>query len=300
MKILMPVDGSDCSNAAVAFVASRGTLAAAISEVELFNVQLPIPPRAARIAGREMVRSFHESEAGSVLRSALTRLRKAGVAASSRFAVGSPGAAVAAAAAASDADLVVMGSHGHTALKGLLFGSVTNAVLAGSSKPLLVVRGTAAPKRASLAVGIALDGSRCSMAAARYALKHRQLFGTAPRFVLIHVVPDLAAIVIPGFGDAPAPLYSAEKILAAQSAAFDRVVAPVRRLFERNGLDVEAVCRSANAPGDEIAAFAKRHKLDMLVMGSRGLGAVQSVVLGSVAARVAARCATPLLLVREK
>lgn len=193
----------------------------------------------------------------------------------------------------------MIGSHGHTALKGLLFGSVTDAVLAGSTKPLLVVRDTAAPKRTSLAVGIALDGSRYGMAAARYALKHQRLIGMAPRFMLIHVVPDRAAIVIPGFGDAPAPLYSAEKIVAAQSAAFDRVMAPARRLFEQTELDVEAVCRAANPPGDEIAALAKQRKLDMPVMSSRGLGALQSVVLGSVAARVAARCTTPLLPARE-
>ncbi|MEW5882588.1 MAG: universal stress protein [Pseudomonadota bacterium] len=37
----------------------------------------------------------------------------------------------------------------------------------------------------------------------------------------------------------------------------------------------------------------------MLVMGSRGQGAFKAAVLGSVATRVAAHCATPLLLVRK-
>ena len=57
------------------------------------------------------------------------------------------------------------------------------------------------------------------------------------------------------------------------------------------------VCRAANAPGDEIAAFAARRKLDLLVMGTHGHGALKSLLLGSVATRVAARCKTPLLLV---
>jgi nucleotide-binding universal stress UspA family protein len=34
-------------------------------------------------------------------------------------------------------------------------------------------------------------------------------------------------------------------------------------------------------------------------MGSHGYGAVKAAVLGSVAQRVAAHCATPLLLIRE-
>lgn len=203
-------------------------------------------------------------------------------------------------AAASDADLIVMGSHGRTALKGLLFGSVTQAVLAASTKPLLVLRATAPPKRASLTVGIALDGSAYGMAAARYALQHQQLFGMTPRFVLIHVVPDLATIVIPGFGDAPVPLYSLSKIAAAQGDAFERALAPARDLFATAGIAVETVCRAANSPGDEIATLATRRRLDLLVMGSHGRGALKSLALGSVATRTAARCRTPLLLVRAK
>jgi nucleotide-binding universal stress UspA family protein len=203
-------------------------------------------------------------------------------------------------AAASDADLIVMGSHGRTALEGLLFGSVTNAVLARCTTPVLLLRGAAGPKRSSLSVGIAVDGSAYGKAAVRYALKHRRLFGAAPRFVLIHVVPDLAAIVIPGFGDAPAPLYPLSKIAAAQSTAFERATAPAQEMFARAGVAVETVCRVSNAPGDEIAAFATRRRLDLMVMGSHGYGALKSLALGSVATRTAARCTTPLLLVRAK
>jgi len=113
---------------------------------------------------------------------------------------------------------------------------------------------------------------------------------------LIHVVPDLATIVIPGFGDAAAPLYSPQKILASQSEGFDRVVSPVRALFERDG----DVCRAANAPGDAIADYARHHGLDLLVMGSHGHGPLMSVVLGSVATRVAARCKTPLPICEKR
>jgi nucleotide-binding universal stress UspA family protein len=299
MRILIPVDGSAHSNAAVAFVASRSTLIGAQPEVELLNVQLPIPPRAARAAGREMVATFHEAEARAVLRPALARLKKAGLQAQARHAVGSPGATVAAAAAARGVDLVVMGSHGHSALKGLLFGSVTNAVLSGSRTPLLVVRGTRAPARDSLTVGIALDGSAYGLAAIRYVVQHRDLLGAQPALHLIHVVPDLFSIVIPGLGDAPAPLYSPEKVLAAQSAAFDKAMAPARALLAKAGLEATAVCLAGNDAGDEIAAYAAKQKLDLLVMGSHGHGLLKSAVLGSVTTRVAARCSTPLLLIRS-
>jgi nucleotide-binding universal stress UspA family protein len=60
---------------------------------------------------------------------------------------------------------------------------------------------------------------------------------------------------------------------------------------------MDAVCLTGPA-GDEIAAYAKK-RLDLLVMGSHGYGAVKAAVLGSVTQRVAAHCATPLLLIRE-
>jgi nucleotide-binding universal stress UspA family protein len=50
--------------------------------------------------------------------------------------------------------------------------------------------------------------------------------------------------------------------------------------------------------GAAIAAYARRRRLDVLVMGSHGRGAFKSLVLGSVAMRVAARCELPLLIVR--
>lgn len=299
MKILVPVDGSRFSDAALAFVASRSTLLGAQPQIELLNVQLRIPPRAARLVGRGIVRSYHEAEADAVLKPALTALRKAGLEARAKYLVGSPGAAVGAAAAKSRADLIVMGSHGHSAFKGLLFGSVTNAVLASCTKPLLVLRSRTAPRRDSLSVGIAIDGSRYGRAAVRYVLKHRALFGAEPRLHLIHVVPDLFTVVIPGLGDAPAPLRTPQQILAAQQGAFDKTVAPVRKLFTKDGIQAAEVCLIGNSPGDEIAAYATKKELDVLVMGSHGHGALKSAVMGSVATRGATRCQTPLLLIRE-
>jgi nucleotide-binding universal stress UspA family protein len=103
-------------------------------------------------------------------------------------------------------------------------------------------------------------------------------------------MPDMAGIALPA--------YSAEEIKAMQQQAFDKAVEPVRALFDKAAIAIDAV-RLAGPAGDEIAAFAKKRKLDLLVMGSHGYGAVKAAVLGSVAQRVAAHCATPLLLIRE-
>ncbi len=299
MKILVPVDGSKYSDAALAFIASRTRLIGAKPEVALLNVQAPVPPRIERVASRATIRAYLAAEANRILEPAVAKLLGAGLAVRSNFAVGAAGAEIARAAARSGADLIVMGSHGHSAVKGLLLGSVTLAVLASCATPLLVVRDAAAPRSDSLKVGIAVDGSKYGAAALRYAIEHRDLWGESPKVVLLHVVPDLAGFVIPGLGDAPLRLYKPEQVVAMQSGRFEAAVAPARRQLERAGIAADAVCLVGNDAGDEIAAYAKKNRFDVLVLGSHGRGALKATVLGSVATRVAAQCRTPLLLVRE-
>ncbi|MBK9244753.1 MAG: universal stress protein [Burkholderiales bacterium] len=298
MKILVPVDGSKYSRAAIDFIASRTTLAGASPEVQLLNVQLQVPVRAARLIGKAAVTDYYEDESKKALKGALSALKRAGLAASADYAIGHPAEAIARHADESEADLIAMGSHGHGALASLLFGSVTLGVLGRTKKPLLLLRGDGPAPGDSLQVGIAVDGSGYGVAAASYVLKHLPLFGAQPKFTLIHAVPEFAGSTMPDMAGIALPAYSAEEIKAMQQQAFDKAVEPVRALFDKAAIAIDAV-RLAGPAGDEIAAFAKKRKLDLLVMGSHGYGAVKAAVLGSVAQRVAAHCATPLLLIRE-
>ena len=53
MRILVPVDGSENSMHAVEFIASRTTLLGSNPEIEVLNVQLPLPARACRLVGQD-------------------------------------------------------------------------------------------------------------------------------------------------------------------------------------------------------------------------------------------------------
>lgn len=298
MRILIPVDGSASSKAALRFITSRIAPTRPRPRIDLLNVQPPIPAYAARFAGASAVRSYHAAESDKVLAPAAAELKKAGFDAQARFAVGNAGATVS--AAARSADLVVMGARGHTAATGLLLGSVTNTVLAACSTPLVIVRagGPQARKRAAVPrIGIAVDGSRYGVDAVRYVLKHRELFGQVPALTLIHVVPDLLAAYLPGL-TLPVPMFSPEQAASSQSVSFEAAMKPVRALMKRARQVACEVRLVGNSAGDEIAAYATDNKLDLLVMGSHGYGAFKSVVMGSVATRVAAKCNTPLLLIR--
>jgi nucleotide-binding universal stress UspA family protein len=293
MKILLPVDGSACCDAAVAFVAARPPIEGRRPQIDLLNVQPALPPLAGRAVDPDYARARHEANARKVLKPAIVTLQEAGLDPAWFHRVGLAGPLIAQWAEEHDTDLIVMGSHGRTSLKNLLFGSVTQTVLASTQVPLLVVRSPKSPRRSALRVGIAIDGSVDSLRAARWVVEHLGFFGRRPRFTLLHVVePSVEGARAevtehPGANDEDATARVCEQILA-----------PVRERFAVAQREVACECLSGR-PGVEIAAFARRAGLDLLVLGSHGHGALTSALLGSVAWRVAAGCDTPLLLLRS-
>jgi nucleotide-binding universal stress UspA family protein len=298
MKILVPIDGSKYSLAAVEFIASRDALIGTDPTVELLNVTTPIPAHVARAVGKDMIRRYHEDEADKVLKPSLAVLHKAGLTAHATWRAGHAGDVIAAVADKHEVDLIVMGARGHGALAGLIIGSVTNKVLAQTRRPMLVVRDKPAPRGESLKVGIAVDGSKYGRAAVKYVLRHGELFGTSPALTVIHVVPDYSEAVMPDMAGIALPAFDSEEVKAMQEKAYESVFAPIRKLLAKAKVKADEA-RLVGSAGDVIADYAKSRKLDVLVMGSHGHGGFKAAVLGSVATRVAAQCGTPLLLVRE-
>lgn len=132
-RILIPTDGSACSEKAAQHAVALATTAGS-SVVFLFVM--------------DTVRNYHEgvmknvkktlSEEGErSLGSALQIAAHAGVAAESELAEGDPAELIL--GRAEDFDLVVMGSHGKGLWKQLTVGSVTQAVLRRIKRPLLLV-----------------------------------------------------------------------------------------------------------------------------------------------------------------
>lgn len=52
-------------------------------------------------------------------------------------------------------------------------------------------------------------------------------------------------------------------------------------------------------PARTIVGFAKEHKIDLIVMGSRGLGDVEGYLLGSVSHKVTSLASMPVLVVKH-
>ncbi len=136
---------------------------------------------------------------------------------------------------------------------------------------------------------VAVDGSVEAQRAARMAADIAVRFGAS--LTMMHVIPPL--LVPPetttGFDFAS---YEAER-----EAAAARLLQETETRLEEPGLVVEHLV-SHGAPAELLAEEAQRRKVDLLVAGHRGRGAVARVLLGSVASRLAHICEQPLLIVR--
>jgi nucleotide-binding universal stress UspA family protein len=297
MKILLPYDGSRHARRAVQFVAARSPLAGRHPTVWLLNVQTPMPNEIMTVSTRKQASEIYARRAENLLQPVRARLKRAGLTVRTAHTVGMPGLRIARAARDKKVDLIVMGSHGRSAVAGMLLGSVASTVLAHCKTPVLLLRDGAVPRTESLRIGVAVDGSPYGEAATGYVLAHRDLFGPQPHFTLIHVVHDLPIQLKTLFSNIADMNFTHEKVRTLRKQAFNRAVRSSLRLFGAAGEPVQLVDLVGDA-GAQIAGHAQQH-LDMLVLGSHGQGLFKAAVLGSVASRVAAHCATPLLLIRK-
>jgi nucleotide-binding universal stress UspA family protein len=140
MKVLLAVDGSEYTKRMLGFVAAHDELLAPGTDFTVVTVVPQVPPRAASYFSKADLDDYYEHQAREVLDPVRTFAAQKGWNASFVHRVGPVAAEIAALATEGGHDLVVLGSHGHGALGGLVLGSVATGVLARCSTPALIVR----------------------------------------------------------------------------------------------------------------------------------------------------------------
>ena len=136
---------------------------------------------------------------------------------------------------------------------------------------------------------LAVDGSAFTKKMLAYLTTHLDLFSGDIEYTALTVQGALPPRARAAVGREVVDAYYAE-----ESA---KVLDPVVKFLGRHDLKVKSLSKVGNA-GETIAKTAESGKFDMIIMGSRGHGALGSLVMGSVATRVLANCQTPVLLVR--
>lgn len=139
MKILLASDGSACADRAVQYLVGSLRTQAKSLDVTLFHVCAPMLDRVAAALGEERVAEIRREDSAEALQGARKRLKRAGITFDEAHTAGNAAYCISQKASRGKYDLVLMGSHGRSALKNVLLGSVTARVLAECPVPVLVV-----------------------------------------------------------------------------------------------------------------------------------------------------------------
>jgi nucleotide-binding universal stress UspA family protein len=77
------------------------------------------------------------------------------------------------------------------------------------------------------------------------------------------------------------------------------ITAVVEKTAKAAGLEAESIVLKGD-PAERIVNFAEERNVDMVVVGSHGIGAFERLVIGSVSEKVVRHAKVPVLVVRER
>jgi nucleotide-binding universal stress UspA family protein len=187
-------------------------------------------------------------------------------------------------------DLVVLGAKGRSRLAGAILGSTSRAVAHRSPVPVLLAR----PPRSGLrSVILATDGSPRAQRAAAFLARFPLPPGA--KVWVVHARRPYEPPLSPAeydqsFGAAQAALRWQEE----QAGQTVLASTPVQLGVSGSQVAQEVL---VGEPGTELLRLAEDIRADLLVAGTRGVSAIEALVLGSVADRLLRNAACSVLLV---
>jgi nucleotide-binding universal stress UspA family protein len=293
--VLVPLDGSALAERALPW----GVRLAARRGVPLLLAQAVRPPYAvasgpatATLVGHLLEAELATAEAYLEGEAAAVRAATPGLEVRTAVRPGDPATVLLGLEEDEDVRLVVMGTHGRSGLDRWVRGSVAEAVLCHGMAPVLLVRPTDDPARAT---GLGREGVRLLV----------PLDGSA---LAAGAVQEAARIVAPGGGEimfaTVVPLRDRDAAPGSTPVGDPTRAAAQRHLEEaavalrRRGLRATAVVLTADDPAAAIVDLATLEEIDLIVMATHGRGGLGRWLYGSVADTVSRTARTPVLLVR--
>ena len=140
---------------------------------------------------------------------------------------------------------------------------------------------------------VATDFGPAAESALRYGRALAREFGAELR--ILHIVDNLFARAITGYGYAGIPSSVQEDL----ELAGRRQTEALLQDDDRRDLHATAATLTSMSPADAIADYARHHRIDLVIAGTHGRGAVAHLFLGSVAERLVRVAPCPVLTVRS-
>jgi nucleotide-binding universal stress UspA family protein len=296
MKALIAYDGSACADAALDDL-KRAGLAGEVDATVVTVAELWSPPPSATfkpvLTGAAEQLSAPVEAAHDLANAASRRLQTIFPAWDVRAEalVGSPASALLIKADEWKPDLIVVGSHGRSALGRFIMGSVSQKVVTEARCSVRVARGRGIDARAPARILLGFDSSFDSLAAVRTVASR-----VWPEKSAIRVL----AILAPTISDSPLLPWTPEQVARREADARDWMQKQAEAAAEElrsSGLAATPVV-TAGDPKQVLLEDADDWGADCLFIGARGHNRLARFMLGSVATAVAARAHCSVEIIR--
>jgi len=293
MKVLIAVDSSPSSERLVEEAAARpwpaGTNFSVVNVVDIQRwARLPALIADAKQEGQRTVNAGVE------------KLSRSGHAALQEVIMGFPRRAISEYAKEWHADLIMVGSHGHSAIGRFLLGSVAQAILRTAPCSVEIVRGATSGPVSShpMKILLATDGSDCSVGAVHSVANRPWPDGTVIR---VMSVQELMVLQNQLAASSLSAVYPASLLEELMQDAHDRASSAAevaKGILLRAGVNaVSDPSAPIGEPRGVILDTAKSWPADMIVLGSHGRRGVDRLLMGSVSEAVAvhAHCSVEVI-----
>lgn len=312
-RILIGYDGSECADAALDDLTHAGLPDRAEARVmSIAEVWLPPPPP----SSYEIVQQAEKAKSPADLQDrfekecdaakAVLKLAEAG---RDRVRANFPNWKVTAKSSCGSAawelvaeadhwkpDLIIVGSHGRTALSRFVLGSVSQRVLTEARCSVRIARGRIEEPESPVRIIIGIDGSPASLDAVRDVASRVWPPSSEVRVIAVNdpLTPTLIGQIVP----------PVKRIIEETNEAdlewLQKILALATEQLHSSGLTVSTQARAGD-PKKELPDAAEEWGANCIFVGSSGFSnRLERFVLGSVSAAVAARAHCSVEVVRSK
>lgn len=142
---------------------------------------------------------------------------------------------------------------------------------------------------------VAVDGSKQSDKALDHAVALAEKFGSELK--LLAVVPSIYHYVLSE--ESTCTAYTIQQFLDKAQSFFNDVLTDAEEMVRSRHADIKvSTILMKGRPSAIIVDVAEKEECDMIIIGSRGMGGITGLVLGSTSHRVVDSCIKPVMIVK--
>jgi nucleotide-binding universal stress UspA family protein len=297
-SILVPVDGSSLAERAIPFAVEIAKRTGAKMRVALVHQEIPDVPVLASPETYVDARLKMQNSEDDYLRALTEHLTtQLGRRVSSAALKGPAAATLVEYARDSDADLVVMTTHGRGGIQRAWLGSVADQMIRNLAVPVLALRASEANSVESPAsvsdILVPLDGSSLAEVALQPAVLIARLW--AAKISLVRIVQPVL------IGTDPAlPIASTydEQLTRLECVAAQGYLDGIANRLRNQGVEASTSVMLGGPTVETILRLAESGAVSLIALSTHGRGGMSRLVLGSVADQLIRDANVPVLVLR--